>query len=135
MERPADKVFVQLLRFVLRPATQTMVVTFRCADDTTAEIEIAADCADHIRRNGLVGRAMAELVRMDPALAPPPDAVPSVPIQGCKVMVNEAGMPALLFDVAGSSQFAVQLCQVSATRLIGELTNALNAQPPPGKAH
>ena len=44
MERPGDKVFVQLLRFVLRPATQTMVVTFRCADDTTAEIEIAADC-------------------------------------------------------------------------------------------
>ena len=137
MDRDANKVVVQLLRLVVRPNAQTMIATFRCADGSTTEMEMTAECARSMSDKQLVSRALNEfLLRTDPgAAAATANAVPSVAIKGCKVLVHEEGLPALLFDVAGTSQFAVQLCQKSAAALIGQLTEALNAQPPPGKRH
>ena len=130
-EERSATVLVELLRFVMRPATGTIVCTFRRADGSSIELEMAAECALHVR--AVFGRGMAELAKA--GAGTDPAAVPSVAVQGCKVMVNDAGQPALLFDAAGTSPFAVQLCQKSATMLIGELTAALNTQPPPGKRH
>jgi hypothetical protein len=133
MDQQSDKLVVQLLRFVVRPTTQTMIATFRCADGSVMELELTAECAATIYGRRIVPRALSELWKNDPAGAKDEPAVPSVPITGCKVLVNEEGAPALLFDVAGTSPFAVQLCQKSAANLINELTQVLNTQPPPGQ--